>query len=243
VPQPTAASDSLCAGTVLDGNYLNGLESRLVSPPVQLGSALASLRMCFDSWYRIAGDDVAKVQIARRSAGVWEPWADLAGQFTGDSGGWTPFCIDDALIPYAGELVRFAFYFATGRCLGCGATEDLGWYVDNIQVRGATTDIGGGEVPGGAPLRMRLHQNLPNPFNPSTTIAFDIAAAGVAELAVFDVAGRRVCTLLHGMLPAGTHRVLWDGRDAAGHAAGSGLYLYRLRTASGSLTQRMALVR
>jgi flagellar hook assembly protein FlgD len=70
--------------------------------------------------------------------------------------------------------------------------------------------------------------NTPNPFNPRTTIAFDLPQPGRARLQIFDVRGRRLRGLVDGVLPAGTHRVVWDGRLDNGLPAASGTYLYRL---------------
>lgn len=88
-----------------------------------------------------------------------------------------------------------------------------------------------------------LHQNVPNPFNPRSVIAFELAEPGPVELVVYDAAGRMVRTLLQAERPAGSHRVEWDGRDDAARPVASGLYHYTLRTGQGSWTRRMALLR
>jgi subtilisin family serine protease len=71
-----------------------------------------------------------------------------------------------------------------------------------------------------------------NPFWRSTVIRFELAAAEEVELAVYDVAGKRVRTLVRGVLPAALHRVAWDGRDAGGQDLPSGLYLLELEGAT-----------
>jgi len=84
-----------------------------------------------------------------------------------------------------------------------------------------------GEAPAGA---LRLLPCHPNPFNPSTVIAFELAQdAPQVELAIFDTAGRRVAGLLDGPQTAGRHELRWDGRDGAGRSLESGVYLCRLR--------------
>ena len=95
------------------------------------------------------------------------------------------------------------------------------------------------------PLRLGLSQNVPNPFNPSTTIRFSLPSdyAGLVTLSVYDVLGRRVRTLLSGPMEAGTHAVTWLGRDDKGHLTASGVYLYRLVTETGQRQGRMTLVR
>jgi hypothetical protein len=84
------------------------------------------------------------------------------------------------------------------------------------------------EVAPVSPRRTALRQNVPNPFNPSTRIPFAISQAGRVTLAVYDVRGRRVATLVDRDLPAGEHRVDWQGKDDAGHDIASGVYFYRL---------------
>jgi len=85
--------------------------------------------------------------------------------------------------------------------------------------------------------------NAPNPFNPSTTIRFTLPEAGHVTLAVYDVNGRLVRTLVGGPLAAGCHSVVWDGKDAMGRAVASGVYVYRLTAPQGVVTKRMVLVR
>jgi len=97
----------------------------------------------------------------------------------------------------------------------------------------------------GAPMAAagRLRPASPNPFNPSTTLNFELDRAGGVELEVFDVAGRRVRTLARGGFPAGTHAVAWDGCDGEGSALPSGVYLVRLRGDDFIETGRLSLVR
>ena len=83
---------------------------------------------------------------------------------------------------------------------------------------------------GGAPPMplATLYVNTPNPFNPRTTIAFDLPRAGRARLQIFDVRGRRLRGLVDSVLPAGAHRIVWDGMLESGRPAASGTYIYRL---------------
>ncbi|MEZ4386717.1 MAG: C25 family cysteine peptidase [Candidatus Krumholzibacteriia bacterium] len=93
------------------------------------------------------------------------------------------------------------------------------------------------------PAVTSLAQNVPNPFNPRTTIAFTLAERGPADLAVFDLSGRRVAQLVRGEQPAGAHTVLWDGHADGGRPLASGTYVYRLVTARGSESRKLVLVK
>ena len=97
----------------------------------------------------------------------------------------------------------------------------------------------------GVPETFRLHGNWPNPFNASTTIAFDVARTAPVRLVVYDVLGRRVRVLHSGeTLTAGQYRTAWNGRDDEGRPAASGVYLYRLIAGEDfTAVGRMALVR
>jgi len=88
-----------------------------------------------------------------------------------------------------------------------------------------------------------LHPNYPNPFNPATTFSFELRFAGKAELVVVDARGRLVRTLVQGVQDAGTHEVVWDGRDERGRQAASGVYYYRLRAAGLQYTRAATLVK
>jgi hypothetical protein len=93
------------------------------------------------------------------------------------------------------------------------------------------------------PLSLILGQNLPNPFNPATTIRFGLPAGGHAQLGIYDVQGRLVRRLVDRMVPAGFHAVRWDGRDERGVRVASGVYLYRLEAGAASRTRKMTLLR
>ena len=103
-----------------------------------------------------------------------------------------------------------------------------------------TTGVAAAVVP---KARARLDQNVPNPFNPETTIRFAVPEAGPVELSVYDVQGRVVSKLIDGTVPVGEHSVRWSGRTASGSPAASGVYYYRLRTAQDEESRRMVLVK
>ncbi len=88
------------------------------------------------------------------------------------------------------------------------------------------------------PGRYALHQNFPNPFNPATTIRYDLARTGRVTLEVFDLLGRRITTLVDGEQTVGTHAVTFDARDLA-----SGVYLYRLTAGKQVITKTMLLLK
>jgi aminopeptidase N len=93
------------------------------------------------------------------------------------------------------------------------------------------------------PSRPVLGANYPNPFNPQTVIPMALPVTGRVDLAVYDAAGRRVRTLISGVVAAGEQKVTWDGRNDAGRALASGTYFARLRTAGVNEVRPLVLVR
>jgi subtilisin-like proprotein convertase family protein len=93
------------------------------------------------------------------------------------------------------------------------------------------------------PGTTRIIGNAPNPFNPRTVIAFELAKSGRVRLDVYDIRGRRVRSLVDGEMGPGVHRILWDGLDERGGAASSGLYFSKLRAGGRTEVGKMLLVR
>jgi len=100
-------------------------------------------------------------------------------------------------------------------------------------------------VPHAGASGLRLLPNQPNPFNPSTTILFDLGGQAPADvsLAVYDMGGRLVRTLVADRLEPGQHRRLWDGRDAQGRTVAAGTYFARLSTRGQVVTRPLSLVK
>ncbi len=93
----------------------------------------------------------------------------------------------------------------------------------------------------GLPAHVQLRGNFPNPFNPSTQIAFDLPRDMNVRLSIYDIRGHLVKMLVDESLSAGSQEVLWDGSDSRGSHVSSGIYLYRLETTEGMKAGRMTL--
>jgi FlgD Ig-like domain len=92
-------------------------------------------------------------------------------------------------------------------------------------------------------LQTRLLPNIPNPFNPSTEIRWDLAAAGRAKLEIYDLRGRRVRSVDLGFRDVGTGGWAWDGRDDHGGGVGSGSYIARLSSGPRAVSRKIVLAK
>jgi hypothetical protein len=113
----------------------------------------------------------------------------------------------------------------------------LGAVADDGEWMSQTVSI---EVPKAA---LALHQNHPNPFNPSTTISFTLPERARVTLAMYDVKGTLVRRLVDETVGDGYQERIWDGKDANGSQVGSGVYFYRLTAGDKTLTKKMVLLK
>ncbi|HMB69492.1 MAG TPA: FlgD immunoglobulin-like domain containing protein, partial [bacterium] len=93
------------------------------------------------------------------------------------------------------------------------------------------------------PLALALHPPVPNPFRQVTTIRYDLPRPGSVHLAVYDVTGRLVKTLVDRNEDAGFRSVAWDGKDSGGQRVSSGVFFYTLKTAEQSVRRKVVLLR
>ena len=135
--------------------------------------------------------------------------------------------------PVAGaQVVLFDVADLRRGAVGQATTDEAGQFALPLAAGGALV----------LPQGFALGQNYPNPFNPSTIIPYQLAATSPVRLEVFNVLGQRVATLVDDEQGAGAYVARWDGTDAAGGAAASGLYFYRLTVGGAHQTGKMVLV-
>jgi hypothetical protein len=93
------------------------------------------------------------------------------------------------------------------------------------------------------PAAFELSANYPNPFNPKTTISFDLPRASEVRLNIYDTSGRLVKSLIDDPMSAGNHQVTWSGKDRNGGEMPSGVYYYELEAGSFSQVRKMVLMK
>ena len=93
------------------------------------------------------------------------------------------------------------------------------------------------------PVTFALQQNYPNPFNPSTQIDYSLPQRAHVTLAIYNILGRKVVTLVDSDRPAGSHTVIWDGTDLSGGSVATGVYFYRIDAGEYTATRKMILIK
>lgn len=92
-------------------------------------------------------------------------------------------------------------------------------------------------------VQNRLNSISPNPFSESAVISFSLKDSQPVELGIYNIKGQLVKTLLAETKTAGTHQIIWDGRDSSGNTVANGAYIVRMASANSSLTRRLMLVK
>ncbi len=150
-----------------------------------------------------------------------------------------------------GNLVRLVAYSDEGRVLPGGSHEFVRLEnTDNLRIKDIQFATSyGAPIPavlkdeGNLPEGFRLYQNYPNPFNPTTEIRFAVPYESDVELSVFNILGQEIRTLTSERLPAGSHRVTWDGMNNEGTPVSSGIYFYRLKAGEYQDRKKMVLLK
>jgi M6 family metalloprotease-like protein len=147
---------------------------------------------------------------------------------------------------YRTVLLSFGVEFVSDNTInGYSPKDSLIMRALQFFARGSATGVG--DEPGGLmlPEKFSLEQNYPNPFNPSTMILYSIAPGDpvLTNLAIFNVLGQKVATLVDEVQSPGTYSVTWEGRDDSGAKVASGVYFYRLVHGEQAEARKMILLK
>ncbi len=123
--------------------------------------------------------------------------------------------------------------------LAGGDSGVLNQWCLRIYYGGSTADA----EDGAKPTALFLASGSPNPMGLQTAVRFDLPARSRVDLAVYDIGGRRVASLVDGLVDAGRHQIAWKGISSEGETLASGVYLCRLTTEMGTLTRKLHIVR
>ena len=142
----------------------------------------------------------------------------------------------DEFLTHSQGLWSEAFYLVVKRVTGSGTAT-----LTVSRVPNAVPGEGGAD--GEVPATTALGRNMPNPFNPRTTISFAVSRPQRVRISVYDLTGRQVATLADTPYGAGYYSVVWDGMDAVGRAVASGTYVVRMEADDLQETLKVQLVR
>ncbi|MDZ7340231.1 MAG: YCF48-related protein [candidate division KSB1 bacterium] len=141
-------------------------------------------------------------------------------------------------VPGHGTTMEPHHYNFTDHPIGNGT---FGYRLKQIDANGAVQFSPTREVI--VPARFVLYQNTPNPFNPETTIQFELAISSQVTLELYNLLGQKVATILDEQKSAGYHKIIWAGKDDWGRPLNSGVYFYRLKAGNFEATKKLVLIK
>ena len=238
-------SGSLFATDHFTASLTAAQEVHVVAPDTATGSATLTLTaagLAFNVTVEGLSGSIAAAHFHNAAAGVDGGIVrTITGDFTGNTatGLWTSAdteSLTDALIA---ELLAGNLYLNVHTAAN-GAGEIRGQVIVSIPPVLSTDE---GDFNNRLPFAFNLSQNFPNPFNPSTTIRYDLPYGSYVRLVVYDVLGKEVIRLTEGYREPGYHQVVWHGRDESGADVSTGLYLGRIATPEFTKSIKMLLLK
>ncbi len=171
-----------------------------------------------------------------------------------DWSGWKNVRIDltnDLVMPWGitnpGNGILDSAMYIAGFSLRAGNVSNGKIYLDDIEqiFVPSPTSISLNDPIMNLPTEFKLYPNCPNPFNPQTTLAYDIPTGinSQIQLKIYDITGREIRSLVNKAHEAGRYKIDWDGRDRYGNSVASGIYFYQLRAQDIIMTNKMILIR
>jgi hypothetical protein len=237
---PNSTDDAL--SLILSDHEAAAFADWAVSPTLNFSAGFEyalSFDIALDADETTLPDDVRLAVVLSTDNGVTWSESNVKKSWVGD---------EILAIPVAGTSVgvslgvltglhKFGFYFEQAE-----GDYDLDLWIRNIRIERNVSESDR-EL---ALSRTGLNANYPNPFNPSTTISFNLSndnALSPVTVDIYNIRGQHVRSLVHGILTPGEHSVVWNGTDDNGREAGSGIYFYRMRAGDFSETRKMILMK
>jgi hypothetical protein len=249
-PEGSGFSGTQCWGVGMTGNYEDEVTGILTGPVYDFtGGGFSALFLSFHYWSDTEGG-FDGVHLEVWGGQEWdhrvplEGYSDITlggigyqGGWSGDTGTWRGTVFD--FTDFIGSQLQFRLVFGSDVAINAP-----GFWIDGIafDTGDLLTSVDSPADPP-PPIGPTL-VTFPNPFNPKVTIGWEIPQTGSLAIEVFDLRGRRVRTLLRGKVNSTRGTVNWDGRDATGQLAASGVYLVQLRLEDGTAAaQRVILTK
>lgn len=165
---------------------------------------------------------------------IFDAWLPAYGAWYGDWGYGVGWYYEDPTYGY--KLITMAF------CLANLDATNRATFLANVEDWFGVTSVDQ-KIGDNLPTTFALRNNYPNPFNPTTSIVYDLPKTSRVELSIYNVLGQKIRTLINGNKSAGRYLATWDGRDDAGIPVTSGVYFYKIMAGDFIQSHKMMLVK
>ena len=220
--------------------YPNSSESIIRLNDALNFSDVTSARLRFWSYYEL--EDMKDFGYIEMSSDSGATWTGIGERITGSSIDWKEYSYSlEDFIDSGVEVYQLRFRLSTD---SSQAVPMRGWAIDDIRIVGETSTSAEGILTDAqVPEKYYLSRNYPNPFNPKTSIEYELPSNSKVRIDIYNLLGQRIMTLVNAFKSAGVHEVAWDGLDANGVSQPSGVYMYTMTTNEYIQTNKMILLR
>ncbi|MGQ0720311.1 MAG: choice-of-anchor B family protein [Candidatus Eiseniibacteriota bacterium] len=229
----------LLAGSALGHYDVDAGETVLSSPVLDL-TALAEPRLGYRRWFSTGlGNPTTDFFTVEVSSDGGASWTVIENTDQRRAEWWlVDVALDALIVPTAEVVFRF-----TARDTAAGSITEAA--IDDLTVYDTSSFTGTSAPLGGLGPGVRLSAAFPNPVRggEETALALGLSVPSRIEARIYDVAGRYVATLASGPMPAGPHRLVWDGRGTRGGAVAAGVYFVRLESEAGKESRKVVILR
>jgi len=213
-------------GSRADVGFQGGPEAEFTAPARIMGAALQDMgggtwRL---TWDAAADPDISHYVVYRDTAEVFVP-TPLKALAT----------VDHPTTVYEDSPGMNCYYLV----VAVDTAGHSGGYSERMSTGSAPSPAGQNELP----RTLAIAGVVPNPFNPRTTVRYDVPRSGQVDLVIYDLKGRKVKQLVSGQVESGRHEVVWDGRDSHGRMAAAGVYFARMSDGQSVTTAKMVLAK
>jgi hypothetical protein len=220
----------LYAGKTWDGYYENSSNNYLKSPTINC-TGLFNVGLKYRRWLNLRMGDEARIRVNETI--VWQS----PNQGIRESQ-WKEHLVDISSVADNLDSVIIKFELFSDEHLNSG-----GWNIDDVYVASDLITNIAMTHSNLKTTKYQLYNNYPNPFNPSTTIRYDLSAGTKVHLKIYNLLGKVVRTLVDNILSAGEKSIVWDGKDDFNRAVPSGIYLYQIRAGAFTKTKKMIMIK
>ena len=219
-------------------NYIPGAHDSLqLKMPLDLATADSAV-LYFGTKYKL--QPARAFGYVEVSVDNGNTWVQIGSEIAGARNSWGEK--EYSLTEYAGlDSMFLRFRLQTDPS---GGDRFDGWLIDDVRVvEKASSGVISNNFANSIPTEFQLSQNFPNPFNPETSISYQLSAPGKVTVKIYNTMGQMVRTLVNANKPAGNYKVTWNGKDNNGFAVSSGIYFYQMRAKDFVQTRKMLFLK
>jgi hypothetical protein len=189
----------------------------MITPQIQLTNNNAYMQLMARSYTTQFGSEKFEIAVSNGTTNLDDFTVISGDQPVEVPATWTPYVYP--LNDYAGQVIRVA--------IRCVSQQTFFMMLDDVMVVNDGATVGNPNQPI-IPEITTLRNNYPNPFNPETSISFDLKENANVSIDIYNIKGQRVASIADGAYNAGRHSVVWKGTDLKGNNVSSGVYFYKM---------------